>query len=330
MIEIIAEIAQGFEGSPKLADLLVKGAIAADADSIKFQLIYADELATPDYTHYTLFKSLEMDEEIWRKIADEIQSHQKRLYFDIYGDRSWAAAKRLRADGVKISSTEFYNEPLLAKALETFERIYISIGGIPVEDIDSLAAKIASSAEKICLMYGFQSEPTPLSQSHLGKIAALQKRYPQFKIGFMDHSAGDEEDALFLPILALGFDISCLEKHITLDRLLKIEDYVSGIEPEKFKEFVRLMRKFEQALGRSTLELTEAEIAYRQKAGKVVVASRHLRSGEILRREDLALKRVGSKSSGTEIKRIQQALGKKTRKDVPANAAIREEDLCEN
>ncbi len=39
MVEIIAEIAQGFEGSPKQAELLVKGAIGADADAIKFQLI---------------------------------------------------------------------------------------------------------------------------------------------------------------------------------------------------------------------------------------------------------------------------------------------------
>ena len=48
-IEIIAEIAQGYEGSEKLTNLLTKGAIASNADAVKFQLVYADELATPDY-----------------------------------------------------------------------------------------------------------------------------------------------------------------------------------------------------------------------------------------------------------------------------------------
>lgn len=44
MLEIIAEIAQDYEGSPKLAELLSKGAIRSNADIIKFQLVYADEL----------------------------------------------------------------------------------------------------------------------------------------------------------------------------------------------------------------------------------------------------------------------------------------------
>ena len=47
-IEIIAEIAQGFEGKPEQSRLLIKAASAAGANAVKFQLVYADELATPD------------------------------------------------------------------------------------------------------------------------------------------------------------------------------------------------------------------------------------------------------------------------------------------
>ena len=50
-LEIIAELAQGFEGRPDQARLLVKAAAAAGADAAKLQLVYADELATPDYKH---------------------------------------------------------------------------------------------------------------------------------------------------------------------------------------------------------------------------------------------------------------------------------------
>ncbi len=56
-IEIITEIAQGYEGDPKLTDLLTTGAIASGADAVKFQLVFAEELATPDYQYYELFKS---------------------------------------------------------------------------------------------------------------------------------------------------------------------------------------------------------------------------------------------------------------------------------
>jgi len=54
-LEIIAEIAQGYEGNFKLAELLTTGAIQSGADSIKFQLVYGDELAVPTYEHYDLF-----------------------------------------------------------------------------------------------------------------------------------------------------------------------------------------------------------------------------------------------------------------------------------
>ena len=53
-VEIIAEMAQGFEGSFNQAKLLVKAAASAGANAVKFQLVYADELATNDYLHYNL------------------------------------------------------------------------------------------------------------------------------------------------------------------------------------------------------------------------------------------------------------------------------------
>ncbi|NCV89142.1 MAG: hypothetical protein EBW19_02930, partial [Betaproteobacteria bacterium] len=43
IIKIIAEAAQGFEGDPLLARLLVRAAARAGADAVKFQLVYADE-----------------------------------------------------------------------------------------------------------------------------------------------------------------------------------------------------------------------------------------------------------------------------------------------
>jgi hypothetical protein len=44
-VQIIAELAQGFEGRPEQARLLLRAAAAAGADAAKYQLVYADELA---------------------------------------------------------------------------------------------------------------------------------------------------------------------------------------------------------------------------------------------------------------------------------------------
>ena len=70
-IKIIAEAAQGFEGDPLLARLLVRAAARAGADAVKFQLVYADEIATPSYKYYDLFKKLEMPAACWKDVAGE-------------------------------------------------------------------------------------------------------------------------------------------------------------------------------------------------------------------------------------------------------------------
>ena len=56
-LDIIAEIAQGYMGDITLCKKFIEAASNASATSIKFQLVYADELSTKDYKHYKLFKT---------------------------------------------------------------------------------------------------------------------------------------------------------------------------------------------------------------------------------------------------------------------------------
>ena len=214
-IEIISEIAQGYEGNPKLTELLTTGALRSGADAVKYQLVYADELATSNYKYYELFKALEMPTSIWQEISDRIHQSKRKLYFDIFGFESLKIAADLTADGVKLSTTEFYNRALIEQALSSFERIFISVGGIPVDDIDLLIKELLQkNYQKICLMYGFQAEPTPLEQNNLLKLRLFQERYPDYKLGFMDHSFGDSDDAFNLSLLAMGMGISVIDSAV--------------------------------------------------------------------------------------------------------------------
>jgi len=311
-IEIIAELAQGFEGNHKLAQLLTLGALKTDADAIKFQLVYADELATPDYHYYKLFKSLEMPLEIWRDLVTMIHTAGKKVYFDIFGEESLRVAAMLEADGIKLSTTEFYNSSLVGKALKgNFAKIFISIGGIPIEDVHALIHRESLRPEKICFMFGFQAEPTPLESNNLRRVTALSAEFPGFDLGFMDHSLGKSDDAFYLPVMALATGITCIEKHLTLDPLLEVEDFISALTPSRFKHFVSLVRRYETALGKTSLELTDLEHEYRNKATKVVVALHDLPKGTKLSTENAALKRVGEmfRSSRT-IRTMETVLGK--------------------
>ncbi len=327
-IEIIAEIAQGYEGNEKLANLLTKGAIASNADAVKFQLVYADELATPDYEHYQLFKELEMAQSIWTDICKQIHDADRKVYFDVFGLLSLDVAKQIGADGVKLSTTEFYNNALFDRAIAQFDILYLSVGGIPIEDIDKkLSALSKEQVDNICLMYGFQSEPTPLDQNNLNKLGIFKNRYPNFRIGFMDHSDGALDDAYYLSLVAMGTGVNVIEKHITLDRELEIEDYISGVTPSEFIKFVGLVRRFEPVLGLNSLELTEQEEAYRNKATKSVVALSDLKAGDILTLDTVALKRCSKPITENSILEIEQAIGRTLSVDIPVDSPIAKADL---
>jgi N,N'-diacetyllegionaminate synthase len=329
-VEIIAEIAQGYEGNPKLTDLLTTGAIASGADAVKYQLVFADELATPDYQYYELFKSLEMPNSVWQETSNRIHKAGQKLYFDVFGFDSLDIAHEVSADGVKLSTTEFYNRALIEQALSSFEKIFISVGGIPVDDIDNLMDDLLNDhSEKICLMYGFQAEPTPLDQNNLLKLGSFKDKYPDFELGFMDHSDGGSDDAFNLSLLAMGMGISVIEKHLTLDRSLKIEDYISGLAPNQFQKFVKLINKYESALGSENLELSELENEYRNKATKSVVALNELKTGQAIQSSDVALKRSGARGDGEPIRRLQQVINRKLKSDIKSNSPIFEAHLFE-
>jgi N,N'-diacetyllegionaminate synthase len=324
-VEIIAEAAQGYEGNATQARLLARGATRAGADAVKFQLVYADEVATPDYRYYSLFRSLEMSSDAWRSVVEEVKATGIRLYLDVCGERSLRQAVELGAQGLKISTTDFNNTRLVRAALETSLRLLISVGGIAVEELDEFVAMHRIVPEQsVCFMYGFQAEPTPIESNNLRKLAALKARFPGYHFGFMDHSNGGSDDALTLSLLALALGAECIEKHISLDRALELEDYVSALSPEKFRDFVGRIKHLENALGTGHLELTPIEHEYRRKAMKVVVAGKQMQYGHIIGMEDVCLKRAAPSDKLGLLNRIEQAVGRVLAVDVQPDRPITE------
>lgn len=325
MVEIIAEVAQGYEGNITLAHLLAKGAIRAGADAIKFQLVFADELATPDYQYYGLFKQLEMPRQAWEKVVKEVRAGGKKIYFDVFGEKSLAEAIALEASGIKIHTTDFFNTRLIRLALNTIPFVYISFGGISPQELEEfLKFHQIKPGSQVCFMYGFQAEPTPIVSNNLRRFATLKSRFSGYRFGFMDHSNGSTGDAMTLALMALPFGIDCIEKHISLDRTLEIEDYISALTPEKFLHFVERVHHLEGALGSDDLNPTSIELEYRHKVLKVVVANRSLKKGETISGEVLSLKRV-SKVQSSAFNCIEQVVGHIANVDISLHQQITKE-----
>jgi len=322
-VEIIAEVAQGFEGSPDLARLLVRAAGSARADAVKFQLVYADEIAAPGYVHYDFFRKLEMPQEAWWRVAQDAKAAGLRLYFDVFGERSVSQAHMFKADGVKIHSTDFFHTHLIRRALDLMPRVFVSLGGIAVEEVDAfLTTYRITPSSPVCLMYGFQADPTPTEANHLNRLRTLTMRFPGYRFGFMDHADGGTDEATTLALLALPFGIECLEKHISLDRSLQLEDHRSALPPEQFLAFAQRVRRLEPALGTDQLELTAMEREYRRNTMKAVVAIKPLKTGEVVTPTAIGLKRTAELPPASSIYRLEDAVGRRVTAEIQVDQPL--------
>jgi N,N'-diacetyllegionaminate synthase len=294
---------------------------------VKFQLVYANELTTEAHHHYGLFANLELGDDVWRQIAAECADEGVGLACDVFGLRSLRLAVACGAAAVKIHASDVFHDALIAEALDTAPHVYLSIGGVRPDEVRALVTRWGADRARLTLLYGFQAEPTRTEDNHLARLGRLRAEYPSAGFGFMDHTDGDSDESGWLSALALPFGVSVIEKHITLDRRLEIEDYVSALAPEGFAAWVARLRLAETAIGGMDLTLSGAEEQYRRKALKAVVATTALAPGALIAASDVTLLRTPMADGVIPLVRLDDALGRRMARGVAAGTALQSGDL---
>lgn len=330
-LEIIAELAQGFEGKPVQTRLLLKAAAASGADVAKYQLVYADELATPDYQYYELFKSLEMDDEVWIDLAHYATELGIRLCLDIFGDRSLALAQQIGAASIKLHGTDIANIGLLnAVAKSSVERVLLGAGGAHSDEI-SPALEILEN-KQVVLLLGFQGYPTPNDSNHIARVRLFAERFGKsnanVSIGFADHAPPDSPLRYALAATALGAGAEVIEKHLTLAQIMELEDHESALNPDEFLQFTQTVRGCAEALGQvedsNDYAMTKSELDYRKMIRRHVVAARDLENGISLAPADLSLKRTSLEDAITD---LSSAYQKTLKRNIPENSPLSPSDI---
>ncbi|MCE9619616.1 MAG: N-acetylneuraminate synthase family protein [Planctomycetes bacterium] len=322
-VQIIAELAQGFEGRPEQTRMLLKAAAAAGADAAKYQLVYADELATPDYKHYELFRSLEMPDKVWLELAAYAKELGIQLHLDIFGPKSLKLAERCGVSAVKLHGTDIANLGLLELvAASSVGTVLLGAGGAHADELKRAMQVLAR--KKVVALLGFQSYPTPNDTNQISRIARVlklfAKDFPQASVGFADHADPECPLRYALAATAIGAGATTIEKHLTLAGVMKLEDHESALNPDAFAEFVAVIRDCAKALGHSSdandFGMSESERAYRKMIRRHVVAGRDIPAGSALKPNDLALKRTAADDALTS---LDEAYGREVLRDVGAN-----------
>ena len=326
-VDVIAEMAQGFEGNFTQAKLLIKAAASAGADAAKFQLVYADELATPDYEYYDLFKSLEMKDEEWAALEKYSTENNVKLYLDIFGKKSLSLCEKIGIKAIKLHPTDITNLSLLQSVSSSnIKNVIIGAGGANLNEIET-ALNILKN-KTVDLLLGFQSYPTANADNHISRLItlnnALKNKFSNFRIGFADHAQPNDGLKYAIACTAIGAGSKVLEKHLTLGKVMEMEDHESALNPDEFKDFVYTVNQCAASFGKTQItsndfNMSDSEKKYRKAIRRHVVSSKSLKKGDILKSEDLLLKRT---ASDDVIYDLHKVLGKKINNDLKKNQAI--------
>jgi N-acetylneuraminate synthase len=327
MIRIIAEIGSVHDGSFGNALRLIDAAVDAGADTVKFQthIGEAESLAdapAPGYfadePRIAYFKRTAFTEEQWRKLAAHASSRNVTFLSSPFSIEAVDLLERVGVAAYKIPSGEVSNLPLLERVAQTRKPVLLSSGMSDWSELDAAVATLRAGCP-VTVLQCSSVYPCPPEQVGLNVIPEMRARWG-LPVGYSDHTLG-----LAASIAAAALGATVIEKHFTFSRLMYGSDAKHSTEPAEFRVMSDALhavwRMLEHPVDKSDLA------PYRDMKRifeKSVVTAAPVRAGTPLSRELLAFKKPGD---GIPARRYRDVVGRRVRRDLPADHKLVESDL---
>ena len=303
---IIAEIGVNHGGSMDQAKKLIELAKQGGADAAKFQSYKADTLASKNSPSYwdTNKEPTKSQHELFKKYDSfnaedyiELANYSKKLGIDFlstpFDDASIEFLNPL-VPFFKIASADLTNLPFLRRVASKGKPVVLSTGASTLGEIDiALETLKEAGCENIALLHCILNYPTPNIQANLRMIKGLKRAYPNYLIGYSDHTLPDDSMIPLLSAHLLGAVI--LEKHFTHDKTLVGNDHYHAMDVNDLSRFIEISDRTHVLLGDSDHKMPiPTETLSRQNARRSIVVNRDLELGHILTPEDITYKRPGT------------------------------------
>lgn len=227
--------------------------------------------------------------------------------------------KYFTPDKLKVASRDLTNLPLLTALAETKVPIILSTGMAGKKELDEALEIISKYHSHISILHCVSQYPTHPLNTNLLTITYLQKNYPQYTIGYSDHTIG-----IAAPVAAVAMGAKIIEKHITLDRKMKGTDQAGSLGIDGIHRMVRDIRVMEMSLGKEELFIDEAVKNAKVKLERSIATLRKMSAGETITEKDIHLLSPGD---GYKWNEKESLIGKKLRCDLPANEIIYKKDI---
>ncbi|WP_462356604.1 N-acetylneuraminate synthase family protein [Phocaeicola coprocola] len=222
--------------------------------------------------------------------------------------------KLFTPDYLKVASRDLTNLPLLERLAETKIPIILSTGMAGKKELDDALEVINHYHSNISILHCVSQYPTHPDNLNLRTITYLKKHYPQYKIGFSDHTIG-----ISAPIVAIGMGAEIIEKHVTIDRHMKGTDQAGSLGPDGVNRMIRDIRIAERWMGKEDIYIDPNVASAKEKLERSIASKHELKIGDVITENDLHLLSPGDGYKWSEINNV---VGKTVIQDIPANEII--------
>ena len=331
---IIAEAACNHMCSLGLAKKMILDAKSAGADAIKFQTYKAETHVTCGAVSYWGNKPMKQID--YYKNLDKFGLEEYNTLFEFayeVGIMPFStpfdlnSARLLNSLGMEIFKipSMAINDIELLKEIASFGKpIVMSTGGSTLQEIDrAIDVIFGENNFKLILLACNLSYPTQNKDANLCRIKTLKDKYPNFIVGYSDHTYPD--DHMVIPSLTIPMGAKVIEKHFTLDKTAIGSGQFFSIDADDLRKMVKNIRLAETVFGNGTIDVSESEKGAVSGSRKsVVVNVPSIPEGETILSSMIIGKRPGT---GIPIDRIKDVIGKKTNKILNYDDLIQWEDL---
>ncbi|MGK0389599.1 MAG: sialic acid synthase SpsE [Maribacter sp.] len=227
--------------------------------------------------------------------------------------------KLFTPDKLKVASRDLTNLPLLNAMAETKIPMILSTGMAGKKELDNALNVISKHHSDISILHCLSQYPAEHKKINLNSIQYLMDNYKDYTIGYSDHSIG-----IMVPVAAVAMGAEIIEKHITMDRLMKGTDQAGSLGPDGVKRMVRDIRILEQSRGKKEIFIDQAVSAAKNKLERSIATNRAILANEAITDTDIHLLSPGTGYRWIEKDKI---IGRIAKNDIPKDEIILPNDL---
>nr|WP_314888242.1 N-acetylneuraminate synthase family protein [uncultured Campylobacter sp.] len=334
---IIAELGANHNGNMELAKKLIIQAKESGADCVKFQSWSKDSVFSrkkyednyfiaDDYrnrTDYTLEEIVDAyaisEEELleMKKFADEIGIDCTSTPFS--KKEADFLIDKLNSPFIKVASMDLNNYPFLEYLAQKNRPVVLATGLSELYEIDKAVKTIENTGNKnIVILHCISTYPPKDGDVNLNNIITLMKAYPDYPIGFSDHTLGTA-----IPLASVALGVCLIEKHFTLDKNMEGWDHKVSANKDEMKIIVEGSKRISEAMGSFRVTATETD-ERKQEFRRSIVLARDMKKGEVIKYTDIDYKRPGA---GIKPEMTDFVIGRVLNKDLKYDHILSMEDI---